>query len=172
MKDILNLALLQLAPCGTPEENLRRGAAACRKARALGADLALFPEMWSIGYVIAARPAARWLAQAVPAHGPFTQGFAALAKELQMAIAVTFLEQCAHGARNTLALFDRFGAQRLLYAKVHTCDFGAERALARGEDFYTAALDTACGPVQVGAMICYDREFGREPPCPASRPRV
>ena len=74
MKDILNLALLQLAPCGTPEENLRRGAAACRKARALGADLALFPEMWSIGYVIAARPAARWLAQAVPAHGPFTQG--------------------------------------------------------------------------------------------------
>ena len=159
MKDILNLALLQLAPCDTPEENLRRGAAACRKARALGADLALFPEMWSIGYVIAARPAARWLAQAVPAHGPFPQGFAALAKELQMAIAVTFLEQCAHGARNTLALFDRFGAQRLLYAKVHTCDFGAERALARGEDFYTAALDTACGPVQVGAMICYDREF-------------
>ena len=49
MKDILNLALLQLAPCDTPEENLRRGAAACRKARALGADLALFPEMCSIG---------------------------------------------------------------------------------------------------------------------------
>ena len=41
MKDILNLALLQLAPCDTPEENLRRGAAACRKARALGADLSL-----------------------------------------------------------------------------------------------------------------------------------
>ena len=95
----------------------------------------------------------------MPAGGPFVQSFAALAGQLQMAIAVTFLEQCAHGARNTLALFDRFGAQRLLYAKVHTCDFGAERALARGSGFFTAALDTACGPVQVGAMICYDREF-------------
>lgn len=28
-----------------------------------------------------------------------------------------------------------------------------------GEDFYVAELDTANGPVQVGAMICYDREF-------------
>lgn len=159
MKHTLNIALLQLAPCGTLQENLRKGAAACRRARALGADLALFPEMWSNGYAITARPAARWLAQAVPAGGPFVQSFAALAGQLQMAIAVTFLEQCAHGARNTLALFDRFGAQRLLYAKVHTCDFGAERALARGSGFFTAALDTACGPVQVGAMICYDREF-------------
>lgn len=31
--------------------------------------------------------------------------------------------------------------------------------MARGSGFFTAALDTACGPVQVGAMICYDREF-------------
>ena len=28
-----------------------------------------------------------------------------------------------------------------------------------GEDFYVATLDTACGEVKVGAMICYDREF-------------
>ena len=28
-----------------------------------------------------------------------------------------------------------------------------------GDGFYTAELDTACGPVRIGAMICYDREF-------------
>ena len=28
-----------------------------------------------------------------------------------------------------------------------------------GDDFYVADLDTASGPVKVGAMICYDREF-------------
>ena len=93
MKHTLNIALLQLAPCGTLQENLRKGAAACRRAKALGADLALFPEMWSNGYAITARPAARWLAQAVSAGGPFVQSFAALAGQLQMAIAVTFLEQ-------------------------------------------------------------------------------
>ena len=42
---------------------------------------------------------------------------------------------------------------------MHTCDFGDERVLTRGESFPVAALDTAAGPVQVGAMICYDREF-------------
>ena len=47
----------------------------------------------------------------------------------------------------------------LTYAKVHTCDFGHERRLTPGEGFFTTQLDTAIGPVRVGAMICYDREF-------------
>ena len=34
-----------------------------------------------------------------------------------------------------------------------------ERNLTPGEDFYVIPLDTACGTVQVGAMICFDREF-------------
>ena len=42
---------------------------------------------------------------------------------------------------------------------MHTCDFGAERALTPGDGFYVTELDTACGLVRVGAMICYDREF-------------
>src|SRR5699024_7311931 len=56
-------------------------------------------------------------------------------------------------------LFDRFGREAFTYAKVHTCDFGEERHLTPGDDFYVAELDTARGPVRVGAMICYDREF-------------
>ncbi|MFR8332373.1 MAG: nitrilase-related carbon-nitrogen hydrolase [Oscillospiraceae bacterium] len=42
---------------------------------------------------------------------------------------------------------------------MHTCDFDVERNLCPGEDFYVTALDTALGQVQVGGMICYDREF-------------
>ena len=77
-----------------------------------------------------------------------------------MAVGVTFLERYDGGPRNTLILFDRHGERKLTYAKVHTCDFDVERNLTPGEDFYvTADLDTACGEVQVGAMICYDREF-------------
>ena len=76
-----------------------------------------------------------------------------------MAVGVTLLEAWEGGPRNTLLLFDRFGERKLTYAKVHTCDFDVERNLTPGEDFYVTDLDTARGPVRVGAMICYDREF-------------
>lgn len=155
----LNLALLQLSPAGTLAGNLEKGLAACRRARALGADIALFPEMWSNGYRIYGRPPEVWTGEAVPAGGDFVRAFQALAAELGMAIGVTFLEAHRGGPRNTLTLFDRFGREALTYAKVHTCDFGEERYLAPGDDFYVAELDTARGSVRVGAMICYDREF-------------
>ncbi len=54
--DTLNIALLQIAPGPTLEENLEKGLAACKKAKDLGADIALFPEMWSCGYQIYGRP--------------------------------------------------------------------------------------------------------------------
>lgn len=76
-----------------------------------------------------------------------------------MVIAVTFLERYEGGLRNSMVLFDRFGEQKITYAKVHTCNFDVERNLIPGEDFYVSELDTACGEVKVGAMICYDWEF-------------
>ena len=155
----LNIALLQIAPGASLEENREKGEKACRKARKRGADLALFPEMWSNGYRIYGRPAFAWTAEAIPADGEFVAFFGQLAKELEMAIGITLLEEYKGNPRNTLILFDRFGERRLTYAKLHTCDFDAERDLTPGEDFYVAGLDTSCGEVRVGAMICYDREF-------------
>ena len=157
--DTLNIALLQIAPGPTLEENLEKGLAACKKAKNLGADIALFPEMWSCGYQIYGRPVEDWTARAIPAGGGFVRAFQSLAGELSMAIALTLLEEHQGGPRNSLLLFDRFGALRLSYAKVHTCDFDVERHLTPGDGFHVAELDTAAGPVKVGAMICYDREF-------------
>lgn len=156
---ILNLALLQIAPCDTLQENLEKGMEACRQARRMGADIALFPEMFSNGYRIYGRPVSEWQAEAIPADGAFTEAFGKLAKELDMAVGITLLERHEGGPRNTLVLFDRRGNRCLTYSKVHTCDFDVERYLTPGEDFYVEKLDTACGPVQVGAMICFDREF-------------
>ena len=155
----LNIALLQIAPCGTLEGNLKKGIASCRKAKDGGADIALFPEMWSNGYRIDGRPADQWKAEAIPVGGEFVGAFGALAKELDMAVGITFLEEYEGGPRNSLVLFDRFGRRTITYAKVHTCDFDVERNLTPGEEFYVAALDTRCGEVKVGAMICFDREF-------------
>ena len=155
----LKIALLQIAPGGSLEENLEKGLAACRKAREMGVDIALFPEMWSSGYRIYNRPVSEWQAEAVSADSDFVRRFGQLAGELSMAIGVTLLEKVEGDPRNTLILFDRQGNRKLTYAKVHTCDFDVERHLTPGEDFYVTTLDTACGPVEVGAMICYDREF-------------
>lgn len=152
------VALLQMTPGKTQAENLAKGVAWCRRAKAVGADLALFPEMWSCGYSFPQDPALlRRIA--VSREGPFPQAFRALARELDMAVAITYLEQYDPSPRNTVTVFDRFGREALTYAKVHTCDFGDERCLTPGEQFYTASLDTAGGPVRIGAMICYDREF-------------
>lgn len=152
------VALLQILPEDSPEANLKKGMEHCRKAKELGADIALFPEMWSNGYNIPEDiPTLR--AQAVPADGEFVNAFGILAKELDMAIAITYLECCDPTPRNSVCVFDRFGRRVLDYAKVHTCDFGDECRLTAGDDFYVADLDTAQGAVKIGAMICYDREF-------------
>lgn len=155
---MLNLALLQLLPCCDKNENLKKGVDFCRRAKTMGADVALFPEMFSCGYNIPEnQPDVNALA--IPQDDEFITSFGKLAKELDIAIAITYLEAFEPKPRNSLALFDRFGNRVLDYAKVHTCDFGDEIRLSSGEDFYVCDLDTAKGNVKVGAMICYDREF-------------
>ncbi len=154
----LNIALLQLMPEKNTDGNLKRGIAACRKAKDMGADIALFPEMWSSGYAIP-QDISVLKKLAVPANGEFVARFGKLAAELDMAVGITILESYEPLPRNTLILFDRHGRRTLTYSKVHTCDFGEECRLSRGEDFFVADLDTAVGSVQIGAMICFDREF-------------
>lgn len=154
----LKIALLQLMPGNSLEENLAKGADACKKAKKMGADIALFPEMWSSGYKISEN-IEELKTDAVSSDSDFVCSFGELAKKLGMAIGITFLEAFEPLPRNTLCLFDRFGSRVLTYAKVHTCDFGDECRLTAGDDFYTAELDTEQGMVKIGAMICYDREF-------------
>lgn len=154
----LKVALLQLRPEESIEENLQKGLSACRQAREMGADLALFPEMWSVGYRIP-EDITELKKTAVPIESDYIRAYQELAKELNMAVAVTLLEAWEPLPRNTLVLIDRYGHNILTYAKVHTCDFGEECRLTPGDGFYVADLDTGKGIVKTGAMICYDREF-------------
>lgn len=194
--NLLNVALLQIsASAGDRAANLAKGEEACRRASAMGADIALFPEMWSTAYTPthpgdpeynlwrgpqrwpegAGADAAEaeaagdtqiprldevWEGQAIGRDDPFLSHFQALAKELKMAIAITYLERWPGLPRNAVSIIDRHGAMLMTYAKLHTCDFSVdEAALTPGDEFFVCALDTAIGAVQVGAMICYDREF-------------
>ena len=152
------VALLQLLPGHTQAENLQKGLDACRKAKAMGADIALFPEMWNTGYFIP-QDAAVLRAAAVSADSDFVRAFSDAARELQMAVAVTFLESFDPAPRNSVCVFDYKGQEVLRYAKVHTCAFDLERPLTPGDGFSVADLETAGGTVKIGTMICFDREF-------------
>lgn len=160
----LKVALLQLFSSGYDQAaNQVKGELFCRQARELGADIILFPEMWNIGYQLPdpSQPGQveLWQKHAIDREGSFVASFRQLARELDLAIGLTYLERWLGGPRNSISLIDRHGEICLTYAKVHTCDFDKEIALAPGEDFFVCELDTASGPVKVGAMICFDREF-------------
>lgn len=160
----IRIGLLQMVGCGSNQAASRvKGEAFCRRAHGMGADIALFPEMWNIGYNFydPSHPEGRqrWAAQAVGRDGSFVGHFRYLARELKMAIALTYLERWEGRPRNTVSLIDCRGEIVLTYAKVHTCEFDVECALTPGEEFPVCSLATERGDVKVGCMICYDREF-------------
>ena len=170
------IALLQMTSHGNDQDaNLAKGIEFCRKAGTQDADLALFPEMWNIGYTPYlpetmevnfdphhpkyGEAIREWQAQAIDSDSAFIQQYRNLARELQMAIAVTYLEKWPKAPRNTVSIIDRHGEIVLTYAKVHTCDFSLEAACTGGTEFPVCSLDTPSGGILMGAMICYDREF-------------
>ena len=181
------VALLQMTAKGSDQAaNLVKGEDFCRQASRMGADIALFPEMWNVGYtpnhswdpsVELLRGPAQWTeerkrdaktpnrselwqGQAIGRDDPFITHFQALAKELDMAIALTYLERWEGFPRNSVSIIDLHGNMLMTYAKLHTCDWSAdEAAITPGTEFSVCELDTDAGPVQIGAMICYDREF-------------
>ena len=172
----LNVALLQLNSHEFDQQaNLAKGVTLSKKAASMSADIVLFPEMWNIGYTAyhdevwdrdydPCHPLhpdllEEWKRRALRTDDQFVVRFANLARELEVAIAITYLEATSGLPRNSVTLFDRCGNRVTTYAKVHTCDFSLEAACLPGDDFYVATLDTRHGDVEVGAMICYDMEF-------------
>ena len=154
----LKIALLQLLPGKTLGENLSIGKKACIEAKEKGADVALFPEMWSDGYYLP-QDEEELKKLAIEKDSDFINEFRDLASELQMAIGISFLEAHDPKPLNSVIFFDRTGKEILHYSKVHTCAFSDEAVLSEGEDFYTADLDFGRGTVKFGSMICFDREF-------------
>lgn len=172
------VALLQIAPFGSDQDrNLEKGLGCCREAKALGADLVVFPELWNIGSTPAAlNPEALqiWMNSAINPGSSFVRKFRALSLELDLNIAVTYLEAHQPKPRNTVSIIDTRGEIALNYSKVFICDFGKDEFskpdpslenigcdvnCSPGESFEACVLRGAEGEVNVGAMICSDREF-------------
>ncbi len=151
-----NIALLQLKTSDTIENNLKIGIEACKEAKSKGADLALFPELWNIGYQFD-KVSPEF---SIGIESNFVRAYQELAHELEMAIGLTLLLKGEKKPKDSLLLIDTKGDIILNYAKVHTCTFSKlEEGFEPGKEFMVANLKFKYGNVILGSMICYDREF-------------
>lgn len=151
-----------------PEYSLKAGLEYFEEGAKLGADIVLFPEMWSNGYGLPFEEAfdepfkagcekerEKWLSETWEPEGEEIKAFREKAKELNTGVVITCLCSGEKGRTNTAFFIDKEGEIILRYDKVHTCDFSLEGLLESGMGFKTVDF---CG-VKIGIMICYDREF-------------
>jgi predicted amidohydrolase len=143
-----NVALLQLSPQGTDQsKNLEKGIEYCKKAKELGADLVLFPEEWNIGFQMCpADETGRksWENAAIDQKSDFFQGFVETAKNLELNIAITYLEKFDPKPKNSISIINNKGEVVLNYSKVFICNFGMEELEKENPDYDEIGCDYNC----------------------------
>lgn len=156
----LKVALIQDYPHLEENDALQSGLMKCAEAARKGADIVVFPEMWNIGYHFPENESEldSWKKRALSLDSDFISRFRKYAKDLHIAIVITFLEKAGRKPLNSLAVIDRTGTIIHRYSKIHICAFGPEKYCAYGRKLSAVDLDTGRGKVRIGTMICYDRE--------------
>lgn len=132
--------------------NLARGRQLVAKAAASGAELLIFPELWTTGYALTR---ATELAEPIP-HGPTARQLSSWAQEFGLWITGSLLEQAPASVFNAAALFGPQGEVLGPYRKIHR--FGPmdeDRWLEAG--CQPGLFDPPWGPT--GVAICYDLRF-------------
>lgn len=165
----MKIALVQKrAVPNHPKRNSELAVRYIGEASCLGADLVLFPEMWSNGYAppfdgafddptdpAFEKERKEWLENAVTIESGYVTAVKDAAAKYKIGVCATFLSKTEGKFQNTAIVIDRSGKILLNYAKVHTCDFSLEKLLQHGSEFRVCDFEG----VQIGVMICYDREF-------------
>lgn len=165
----IKIALVQKkAIPNNKNRNLELAVQYIKEASYLGADIVLFPEMWSNGYAppfdgafdnptdpAFEKERKEWLESAVTIESDYVTAVKDAAAKYKIGVCATFLSKTEDKFQNTAIIIDRSGNVLLNYAKVHTCDFSLEKLLQHGNEFKVCDFEG----IQIGVMICYDREF-------------
>ncbi|HTC63398.1 MAG TPA: carbon-nitrogen hydrolase family protein [Candidatus Saccharimonadales bacterium] len=157
METYLTVALAQY-PCD------RDPAVTIQEAKSTGAEVVVFPEMYSNGYArfdpTDSAAVERWRNGAQTLDGTFIKKFREAARTSRMHVVATFLEIADPKPFNSALLIGPDGQIILHYRKVHICDFDSpEVECDRGKDFGVAEIQTTTGKITIGLMICMDREY-------------
>jgi predicted amidohydrolase len=156
------VAALQTRPVfGDVDGNVRR-ATALADTVAPRADLYVFPELMTSGYVFVARSEALALAETPgpggtlrDVHAPGLHALAAWAKGKGVWACVGFPEQDGTRVYNSAALIAPSGRVADVYRKLHLFD-EEKRWFAPGD---RAPRVTRVGAARVGMLVCYDWRF-------------
>jgi N-carbamoylputrescine amidase len=83
---------------------------------------------------------------AIDRRSTFIERFAALARELDLNIAITYLEAHQPMPRNTVSIINRRGEVTLNYAKVFISNFGKDELLKPNPNVHDIGCDVNCSP--------------------------
>jgi N-carbamoylputrescine amidase len=155
----VQVAAVQLPLGGEREENVERVEKLVREAAAKGAQIVLPPELFE-GPYFCRHEKESFFDLARPFEGNQTVArFAKLAKELNVAIPVSFFERAGQAHYNSLAMVDADGSVMGLYRKSHIPDGPGYE-----EKFYFRPGDTGfkvwkTRHATIGVGICWDQWF-------------
>ena len=156
----LNVAAVQMAMVdGDVAANVATGTRLVREAAKRGARLILVPELFEDRYFCEDQRAEH-LSKARPLAGhPTVEHFAALARELNVVLPVSFYERSGNEQFNSCAIVDADGTILGVYRKSHIPDGPgySEKYYFRPGDTGFRVWDTAVGRIGVG--ICWDQWF-------------
>ena len=147
----LRIALVQPATVWQdPAANLVRARGFAEAAARAGARVAVFPELFTLGFTMAPEPFAE------PLPGPTSEAVGALSREFGIYLVGSAVEAHAPHPRNAAFVTAPDGALIAAYRKLHPFSYGEENLHYSG--------GTECPLFQVdgipcGLQICYDLRF-------------
>ena len=155
----LTVAVTQMACSWDRDANIAAAEALVREAAGKGARLILLQELFEAPYFCAEQKA-DYLDLAAPLEGNrLIAHFAALAKELNVVLPISFFEKTDRQFFNSIAIADADGAVLGVYRKTHIPDGPGyqEKFYFTPGDTGFRVWDTAVGRIGVG--ICWDQWF-------------
>ena len=156
----LTVAAVQMAMVdGDVARNVATAERLVREAAGRGARLILIPELFEDRYFCEDQRVEH-LAKARPLVGhPTVEHFAALARELQVVLPISFYERAGNELFNSCAIVDADGTVLGVYRKSHIPDGPgySEKYYFRPGDTGFRVWDTAVGRIGIG--ICWDQWF-------------
>ena len=123
-----------------------------KKASVLGAELIVFPELFTTGYSMTVEEVKR-LAEA--RDGETFREISECAKQHQMAVVYGYAEKDGESIFNSAMVIDKNGLCMGNYRKIHLFGEWEKKAFTQGND--PLVLDIA--GIRIGILICYDYDF-------------
>lgn len=163
----VTVAAIQMSIPETPEKSVEKAEKLVREAAAEGANVILLPELFENWYFCQERRYDSYKLAIPLEENPAVRRFQTVAKELSVALPISFYEQDGNVLYNSVAMIDADGSVMGVYRKTHIPDdhFYQEKFYFTPGDTGFKVWDTRFGKIGVG--ICWDQWFPEAARCMA-----